>query len=159
MQKTTKIATAVFCGLIPAFLYSYATGPDPRYTGAPGDSTCNDCHSGTALNGGGGSVQLTSSAGNNYTPGQQQTLTITIDDSKAKVYGFQASARLDSSRQADRPAILRPARSRLLFAITAERKPRADAEVRRCSLSSTTGRSEPTSSTWRGPHRLRTLAL
>jgi uncharacterized protein (TIGR03437 family) len=97
MQKTTKIATAVFCGLIPAFLYSYATGPDPRYTGAPGDSTCNDCHTGTALNGGGGSVKLTSSAGTNYTPGQQQTLTITIDDTKAKVYGFQASARLDSS--------------------------------------------------------------
>src|SRR5207237_363980 len=51
----------------------------------------------TALNGGGGSVQLTSSAGTNYTPGQQQTLTITVTDSKARVYGFQASARPDSN--------------------------------------------------------------
>src|SRR6185437_12090589 len=73
-------------------------GPDPRYTGAPGDTTCANagCHTGTALNGGGGGVQLISSAGANYTPGQQQTLTITITDSKAKVYGFQASARPDS---------------------------------------------------------------
>jgi len=98
MQKATKISTAVFCGLIPAFLYSYATGPDPRYTGAPGDSTCATagCHTGTALNGGGGSVQLASSAGASYTPGQQQTLTITITDSNARVYGFEASARPDS---------------------------------------------------------------
>jgi uncharacterized protein (TIGR03437 family) len=98
MQKATKITIAAVCGLVPAFLYSYSTGPDPRNTGAPGDSTCarSGCHSGTALNGGGGDVQLTSSAGANYTPGQQQTLTITITDSKAKVYGFQATARPDS---------------------------------------------------------------
>src|SRR5205823_5133041 len=37
-----------------------------------------------------------SSAGASYTPGQQQTLTITITDSKSKVYGFQATARPDS---------------------------------------------------------------
>jgi uncharacterized protein (TIGR03437 family) len=40
---------------------------------------------------------LISSAGTTYTPGEQQTLTITITDSKAKVYGFQMSARLDSN--------------------------------------------------------------
>jgi uncharacterized protein (TIGR03437 family) len=97
MRKSTKITTALLCGLVPAILYSYASGPDPRYTGAPGDATCTQCHTGTALNGGGGSVQLTSSAGVNYTPGQQQTLTITITDSKARDYGFQATARLDSN--------------------------------------------------------------
>ena len=98
MRKATKITTAVLCGLVPAFLYSYATGPDPRYTGAPGDATCANagCHTGTSLNGGGGSVQLTSSAGANYTPGQQPTLSITITDAKAKVYGFEATARPDS---------------------------------------------------------------
>ena len=82
--------------MLPVLVYSYATGPDPRYTGAPGDQTCVACHSGTALNGGGGSVTLTSSTGTAYTPGQQQTLTITITDSNAKVYGFQMTARLDS---------------------------------------------------------------
>jgi uncharacterized protein (TIGR03437 family) len=41
-------------------------------------------------------VQLTSSAGVSYTPGQQQTLTITVTDAKAKVFGFEATARPDS---------------------------------------------------------------
>jgi hypothetical protein len=78
---------------------SYASGPDPRNTGAPGDQTCarSGCHTGTSLNGGGGNVQLTSSTGTTYTPRQQQTFTITITDSKAKTYGFQMSARLDSN--------------------------------------------------------------
>jgi uncharacterized protein (TIGR03437 family) len=99
MQKATKITTAALCGIIPAVLYSYATGPDPRYTGAPGDSTCatGGCHAGTALNGGGGNVQLISSAGASYTPGQQQTFTITITDARARAYGFQATARPDSN--------------------------------------------------------------
>ena len=51
----------------------------------------------TAVNGGGGTAVLTSSAGTTYTPGQQQTLTLTITDSRARVYGFQASARVDSN--------------------------------------------------------------
>ena len=99
MTTRTRILTAAAGGLLPMFLYSYATGPDPRKTGAPGDQTCaqSGCHTGTALNGGGGSAVLTSSAGTTYTPGQQQTLTLTITDSRARVYGFQASARLDSN--------------------------------------------------------------
>lgn len=99
MRVSTKVVAAVSVGLLPVILYSYASGPDPRYTGAPGDQTCarSGCHMGTALNGGGGSVQLTSSAGQTYTPGQQQTFTMTITDSRARVYGFQMSARLDSN--------------------------------------------------------------
>src|ERR1051325_7377889 len=98
MRKSTRIMIAAAGGLLPMFLYSYATGPDPRETGAPGDQTCaqSGCHNGNSLNGGGGSLTLTSASGNTYTPGQQQTLTLTITDSRARVYGFQASARLDS---------------------------------------------------------------
>jgi uncharacterized protein (TIGR03437 family) len=55
------------------------------------------CHVGTPLNAGGGNVALTTSAGTSYRPGQQQTITITMNDSKAKLYGFQMSARMDSS--------------------------------------------------------------
>jgi uncharacterized protein (TIGR03437 family) len=40
---------------------------------------------------------VSSSAGTNYTPGQQQSLTITITDANAKVYGFQMTARPDSN--------------------------------------------------------------
>src|SRR5215472_7506691 len=99
MTRTHRIFIAAVSGALPVLLYSYATGPDPRNTGAPGDQTCarSGCHTGTALNGGGGSVQLTSSSGSSYTPGQQQTLTLTITDSAAKAYGFQMTARLDSN--------------------------------------------------------------
>src|SRR5205823_13473802 len=99
MQTKPKSLTAVAGAAVPAILFSYATGPDPRHSGAPGDQTCaqSGCHTGTSLNGGGGSVQLSSSTGATYTPGQQQTFTITITDSKARAYGFQMSARLDSS--------------------------------------------------------------
>lgn len=96
-----KIAVAL--AVLPIIIYSYASGPDPGYTGAPGDNpnacTAIGCHVGTPLNGGGGSVQLTSSAGASYTPGQQQTFTVTITDSQAKVYGFQMTARIDSDPQ------------------------------------------------------------
>jgi uncharacterized protein (TIGR03437 family) len=99
MRKSTQLIAAAAGGLLPIILFSYATGPDPRNTGAPGDQTCarSGCHTGTALNGGGGNIVLTSSTGNSYTPGQQQTLTLTITDSKARAYGFQASARVDSN--------------------------------------------------------------
>jgi uncharacterized protein (TIGR03437 family) len=83
--------------MLPVLLYCFPTGPDPRNTGAPGDQTCVVCHAGTALNGGGGGVMLISSAGTTYAPGQQQTLTITITDSRAKIYGFQITARPDSN--------------------------------------------------------------
>jgi uncharacterized protein (TIGR03437 family) len=104
MQRNARILGAkivVGLAVIPVLIFAYSAGPDPRYTAAPGDSkdACASagCHVGTPLNGGGGNVQVTSSAGASYTPGQQQTFTITINDSVAKVYGFQMSARIDSN--------------------------------------------------------------
>jgi uncharacterized protein (TIGR03437 family) len=103
-------------GLLPMFLYSYATGPDPRNTGAPGDQTCAQarCHTGTALNGGGGAAVLTSSAGATYVPGQQQTVTLTITDSRARVFGFQASARPDSNASKGQAGNFTPSASQIV---------------------------------------------
>lgn len=107
LQLHRKILRAVGCGIVPAMLlWAYTSGPDAHRTGVPGtnEKTCNDvgCHLGTALNGGGGSVTLTSSGGSTYTSGQKQTLTIRITDSAARVFGFQVTARLqsDHSKQA-----------------------------------------------------------
>ncbi|HLJ50116.1 MAG TPA: choice-of-anchor V domain-containing protein [Bryobacteraceae bacterium] len=104
MKKSRNVVAAkiaVGLAVIPVLIYAYSTGPDPRHTGAPGDDplacTTSGCHTGTALNGGGGNAQLTSSEGTTYTPGKAQTLTLTITDSKAHVYGFQMSARANSS--------------------------------------------------------------
>ena len=83
-----------------AIIHAYQTGPDPRHTGAPGDDplacATAGCHTGTPLNGGGGNVAVNFPNGLTYTPGVQQTFTIVITDSKAKAYGFQMTARLES---------------------------------------------------------------
>jgi uncharacterized protein (TIGR03437 family) len=106
MQRNKIVAAKIAVGLaaLAVVIYAHAAGPDPGNTAAPGESAkaCSQsgCHVGTALNGGGGSVQVSSSAGANYTPGQSQTLTVAITDSKAHVYGFQMSARNSSNGQA-----------------------------------------------------------
>ena len=98
---------AATCALLSAgfILFAYAFGPDAHHTAVPGptaattETSCNasGCHEGTPLNGGGGSVAVSFPNGLTYTPGQQQTFTVTITDSKARVYGFQMTARLSSN--------------------------------------------------------------
>src|SRR3954447_13562075 len=97
MKLYTRIFVTGIVGSLPILLYSFSTGPVPRRTGAPGDQTCVVCHGGTALNGGGGNATLVSSTGASYTPGQKLTLTLTVTDSVARVYGVQATARPDSN--------------------------------------------------------------
>src|SRR5258708_3593363 len=84
-----------------AIIYAYASGPDPRYTGAPGDDpkSCatSGCHTGTAINAGGGNVVVNFPNGSTYTPGVEQQFTIVITDPVANRYGFQMTARLDSN--------------------------------------------------------------
>lgn len=82
---------------LPLSLYAHNDGADPRLTGAPGESTCLSCHSGTALNGGGGSLRL-SAASTTYTPGVKQRIQVQISDSAQRRWGFEATARLDSAR-------------------------------------------------------------
>ncbi len=101
MTRRNKLITGIL-GLVSsaALIFGFATGPDPRYTGAPGDDpkacSTSGCHTGTALNAGGGNVVVSFPDGLTYTPGVQQKLTIVITDSVAKVWGFQMTARLDS---------------------------------------------------------------
>jgi len=102
MKRRNKfIAGVVVTVSSAALIFGFATGPNPRYTGAPGDDpkacTSSGCHSDHALNSGGGNVVVNFPDGLTYTPGVQQTLTIVITDSVAKVWGFQMTARLDSN--------------------------------------------------------------
>ena len=90
---------AVGLAVIPVVILAHKAGPDPRRTGAPGDKTCVDsgCHVGP-VNRAGGSVVLSTPTGTTYTPGgPAQTITITITDPKATFFGFQLTARQDSS--------------------------------------------------------------
>ena len=87
--------------MIAPLAFGYAAGPDPRHTGAPGDDpqacATSGCHTGTALNAGGGGITVTFPSGNTYTPGQQQILNVKVTDPKFTFSGFQMSARLASN--------------------------------------------------------------
>src|SRR6476659_2939633 len=116
MSTGKKIVYAFLAAMVPMLLYAFATGPDPRYTAAPGDSplACASagCHTGSAkggpINAAGGAVTATFSSGSSYTPGQQVTITVNVTDPANRLHGFQMSARLGqndaelSSRQAGR---------------------------------------------------------
>lgn len=90
-MKSGWIALAV--GALPVFLWANNGGPDPGYSGVPGErGTCVACHGGPL----GSSMTITTSSGASYTPGTPMTVTVTITDQHNR-YGFQATARLASS--------------------------------------------------------------
>ncbi|MCX6624818.1 MAG: TIGR03118 family protein [Acidobacteria bacterium] len=76
--------------------FAHAFGPDPRFTGAPGDDplACTSCHSGT-LNSGKGSVKIVL-PGARYTPGAKHRIAVQIADPDQRVWGFEFTARLAS---------------------------------------------------------------
>ena len=87
--------------VVPAAVYGYASGPPPFVTGnsKDGGATCNQsgCHSGSALNLAGGKVQITLPGAATYVPGQTQKITVTVSDPVQRTWGFQLTARVQST--------------------------------------------------------------
>ena len=111
-QKKILINSSLLAlAIAPVVLYAYEYGPDPGYTNAPGDNPtaciASGCHTGT-LNSGGGSVKIVASGGTTYVPGQKQTIQVTITDAKERKYGFQLTARVDSSPKTTEAGFLIP---------------------------------------------------
>ncbi|HTA69924.1 MAG TPA: choice-of-anchor V domain-containing protein [Bryobacteraceae bacterium] len=81
-------------------IFAYEYGPDPGYTAAPGDNPtgcmASGCHT-DAPNSGPGSVKIVAAGGTTYVPGQAQQIQVTVADSTERKYGFELSARVDSS--------------------------------------------------------------
>src|SRR5436305_8268970 len=101
MERKTKLyaaKAAVIMGAIPVLLWAHSSGPDAGKAGVAGETTCNQaqCHVGTAVNGGGGSVKVTFPGASTYTPGLKQHLVVTIADPTARMWGFQLTARPSS---------------------------------------------------------------
>ncbi len=73
-------------------------GADPALTAAPGEpaSTCTACHTGTALNAGGGSVKIVLPGDKTYTPGVAQRIKVQINDASQRRWGYELTARLAS---------------------------------------------------------------
>lgn len=80
----------------PAAIAS-ASGPSPSFTNAPNEGNCTACHIGSAVNSGGGSVQI-SGLPAVYSSGQSIPVTVTTSQEDAVVYGFQLTA-LDQTGQ------------------------------------------------------------
>src|ERR1700719_258887 len=105
MDRQRKIfiaKTIAILSVVPALIYAHPAGPDPGHAGVPGESTCNTtgCHTGTAVNGGGGSVTI-NAGGSTYTPGVTQQISVTVSDPKQRRWGFQLTARSASDPTAE----------------------------------------------------------
>ena len=92
----------VVAAAVPLLLWASASGPDPGYTGVPGEhagQTCANsaCHGGSA-NSFSGSVKVAFPNGLTYVPGVKQRLVVTIADpaSTPRLWGYQMTARTAS---------------------------------------------------------------
>src|SRR5215469_9160168 len=79
---------------VPLLMMAFPQPPVGN-TGAPGDGTCNSCHSGVST---GGSVVATF-PGTTYTPGVAQHVTVTVSDTNTahNAWSFQMTARQGAS--------------------------------------------------------------
>ncbi|HWZ30904.1 MAG TPA: choice-of-anchor V domain-containing protein [Bryobacteraceae bacterium] len=106
MQSVHKVISAIAAAgivLVPAVLMAHVEGPDPGYTGAPGENqfACASCHTnstqGGPVNAAGGQVTATFSSGSTYTPGGAPiSITVNVTDPSNTHFGFQMTARLES---------------------------------------------------------------
>ena len=98
MQRKKTLYAAkviVIMGALPLLVWAFSAGPDAGKAGVPGETNCNQsqCHVGTAVNGGGGSVKVTFPGAASYAAGVKQHLVVTIADPTARMWGFQLTAR------------------------------------------------------------------
>ncbi|MCS6884423.1 MAG: choice-of-anchor V domain-containing protein [Acidobacteriota bacterium] len=96
MLKKFKIS--VFILGCTAIVLAFSSGPPPSNTGAPGESNCSQCHTGT-VNASGGSATI-SGLPQSYVPGTRYNLTLTISRSDRSRWGFQATALTDDGSAA-----------------------------------------------------------
>ena len=81
-------------------MYADVNGPDPGLSGIPGEAgTCANCHASgvSSVNTKGGSVSITFPKASTYVPGEVQHWIVTVTDSTARRWGFQAAARKSTS--------------------------------------------------------------
>ncbi len=94
--KGGKAALVVL--VLAAVAYGHAAGPPAGRTGAPGEATCVQCHSGT-LNGGAGKV-IISGVPETYEPNEEFTLTVRVEHPDRRRWGFQIVALDDQNNPA-----------------------------------------------------------
>jgi hypothetical protein len=91
-KKTWMVVCLILAGAFA--VYASVTGPDAGHTGAPGDiGSCVNCHDKPfeQPNLGPGSVRIQGNPAV-YEPGQQYTLSVTVQQTARQRYGFQLTA-------------------------------------------------------------------
>lgn len=115
MNSNSKLLKLIAVGLFSAtsLIYSFtgstvdafSAGPPIGRTGAPAlgtfpaELTCQGCHSSYSLNSGPGGLSVTGLPAT-YSPGQEVTITVTLNQTDRTRYGFQATALDDWGRRA-----------------------------------------------------------
>lgn len=94
-RKVFRAIAAAMAAAVPVLLWARSGGPDPGLSGVPREGACNQCHLGTALNGGPGSVSVEFPGALQYTPGVRQRLEVKVNDPAQSRFGFQLTARLE----------------------------------------------------------------
>jgi uncharacterized protein (TIGR03437 family) len=92
------VVAAILTGIAPIAAFGHSYGPPPRVTGAAGDNprACTQCHAGSALNSGAGSVKILLQSGPVYIPGVKQRIAVQVSDPVQQRWGFELTARLNS---------------------------------------------------------------
>lgn len=93
LNGTRRLQTIILVLFVTSVAYAKITGPDAGYTDAPGDlGNCTACHDSFEIpNVGPGSVNLTGAPAV-YSPGQQYSLSITVQQNNRHRFGFQMTA-------------------------------------------------------------------
>lgn len=86
MKKLFCVALSLIC--LPVLLLAYSTGPPPGTTGAPGESTCIQCHFGPPVNTGSGNVRVVGLPVV-YQPGVTYSLTVFLENIGQSRWGFE----------------------------------------------------------------------
>lgn len=96
LANAAKAAIAVT--LLGSVTYAFSSGPPAGRTGAPGESTCVQCHLGT-LNSGPGRVTIAGVPAT-YEPNQEVVLTVRVEHPDRSRWGFQITALDDGNKPA-----------------------------------------------------------
>src|SRR2546425_10634130 len=101
--KHTFVFTFILGLVWTGYLFAYILGPDPAMNGIFGSGqTCSvsGCHTGNPVNAAGGSVTISGlPTSTGWTPGQTYPLTVTIQRTGQRLFGFQLSAVADATNQ------------------------------------------------------------
>jgi hypothetical protein len=100
--KHTFVFTLVLGLVWTGYLFGYVFGPDPAVNGILGSGqTCamSGCHSQFPVNVSGGSVTIGGLPGSGWVAGQTYPLTVTVQRTGQRVFGFQLSAVADVTGQ------------------------------------------------------------